>query len=95
MNREISLYERNKGLWWSVGSAILIQGIIILVLALNMINRRKAERALRVSEQRLSLALESGSDGYWDLDVPSHTLLFSPFRGINLGVTRQEKLAQI
>ncbi|GEP10587.1 hypothetical protein MGN01_24320 [Methylobacterium gnaphalii] len=31
--------------------------------------RRAAEEALRLSEERLSLALDSGSDGLWDLDL--------------------------
>ena len=31
--------------------------------------RWKAEDALRVSEERLALALDSGSDGVWDLDI--------------------------
>ena len=31
--------------------------------------RREAEDALRLSEERLSLALESGSDGFWDWDI--------------------------
>ncbi len=31
--------------------------------------RREAEDALRLSEERLSLALDSGSDGFWDWDI--------------------------
>ncbi|PZQ11595.1 MAG: PAS domain S-box protein [Ancylobacter novellus] len=39
--------------------------------------RRDAEEALRLSEERLSLALESGSDGFWDWDLETGEVQFS------------------
>ena len=40
-------------------------------------DRRAAEEALRLSEQRLALALDSSSDGLWDWCVPSGRVTFS------------------
>lgn len=43
------------------------------------ISTRKAmEAALRRSEKRLQLALETTSDGLWDWDIPANSLYFSP-----------------
>ena len=39
---------------------------------------RKAEAALRKSEERLKLALESTRDGLWDYDLVNDTCFFSP-----------------
>ena len=48
------------------------------VAALRDISARKvAEDALRISEERLALALENGSDGFWDCDLNSGAIHFS------------------
>ncbi len=43
----------------------------------------RAERALRESRDRLNLMLEGGSDGFWDLDIPSGGFFFSS-RGLDI-----------
>jgi PAS domain S-box-containing protein len=40
--------------------------------------RRRAEEAVRASEERLGLALEAASMGYWDWDIPSGETVWSP-----------------
>ncbi len=40
--------------------------------------REQAERALQVSEERLSLALEATSDGVWDWNITTGHVIFSP-----------------
>ncbi|MCG8510578.1 MAG: PAS domain S-box protein, partial [Rhodospirillales bacterium] len=42
------------------------------------ISRRHAEEVLRVSEERLKLALEGTEDGMWDWNVASGDIYFSP-----------------
>lgn len=39
--------------------------------------RRSAEEALRISEERLALAIENGNDGFWDWAAESKQLWFS------------------
>lgn len=43
-----------------------------------IIDRRKAEDALRASEMRYSLAVQGTSDGIWDWDLKADTVYFSP-----------------
>ncbi len=47
-------------------------------LAEDVTERRKAEAALRKSEERLKLALESTRDGLWDYDLTVDACFFSP-----------------
>jgi PAS domain S-box-containing protein len=39
--------------------------------------RKRAEKALRHSEERLALAMEGASDGMWDWDIPGQTVHLS------------------
>jgi two-component system, sensor histidine kinase and response regulator len=47
-------------------------------VAEDVTERRKAEAALRKSEERLKLALESTRDGLWDYDLANDSCFFSP-----------------
>jgi PAS domain S-box-containing protein len=40
--------------------------------------RKRAEEALRVSEERFALAVQGANDGIWDWDIVNHTLYWSP-----------------
>ncbi|MCB1876527.1 MAG: response regulator [Chromatiales bacterium] len=51
---------------WAVGSARDVTAL------------RRAERRLRISEERLNLALEGANDGLWDIDLRARTVFVSP-----------------
>ncbi len=47
--------------------------------------RKEAEAALRLSEERYSLALDAANEGLWDWDLPSGNAHFSPRYSTMLG----------
>jgi PAS domain S-box-containing protein len=55
------------------GSSLLVtQAALITGLVLNLRRRRKAERSLRESDERMKLAAEAGHLGMWDWDFASN-----------------------
>jgi PAS domain S-box-containing protein len=60
---------------WPVGTD---QQLSFNAFAHDISERRRAEEAVRASEERLGLALEAAGMGYWDLDVPSGETVWSP-----------------
>lgn len=52
--------------------------------------RRSVEDALRVSQERLALAIENGNDGFWDWAADSKQLWFSDQLLRKLGYTSEE-----
>lgn len=74
---------------------LAILGFAALALFADRMHRanralRTSETALRISEERLALALDSGSDGLWDWDVATGTVWFSDRWHTMLGYERGE-----
>jgi len=57
----------------STGKCKYIDGIIF-----DITEGKKAEERLRISEERLSLAMEATSDGLWDRNIASGEVFYSP-----------------
>lgn len=66
INRPSSLYSLSKTELWILAGVGAAMSTVIIVLVWNIRSRKKAEEALRDSEQRLRLALEGSQDGMWD-----------------------------
>lgn len=58
-----------------------------VTFVLDITERRRAEEALRLSEERLAFAVRGASDGMWDWDVPTGRVWFSSRFREMLGVT--------
>jgi PAS domain S-box-containing protein len=62
----------------------------LMGIARDITERKKAEETLREHSERLSLAAEGGRIGFWDLDLPSGRVIYSPMWGKILGYSIQE-----
>jgi PAS domain S-box-containing protein len=67
--REPSLWRDYQGTITSVIALMIFESLLILALVMNLKMRRKAERALLESEERVRLAASSAGAGLWSLDV--------------------------
>lgn len=59
-------------------SIFLLLLVIIIVLIINFRKRLRAEKALKVSESRLNLALNATNDGIWDWNISTGQVYYSP-----------------
>lgn len=67
--RQPTVWQRYR--WWIVGALVvaLVQAGSIVQLGRTLVRRRRAERALRESEERVNLAADSAGAGLWSLDL--------------------------
>lgn len=69
--RQPTLWEQHKWRMLAVLLFCLAETAIIALLATNLRRRRRAEQALRESEERLNLATAGADLGVWMMDIPS------------------------
>ena len=67
--RQVSLWNRHRAEIIAALLLILAEGGLIFGLVMNLHRRRKVERSLADSEERLSLAAASAGAGIWVLDI--------------------------
>lgn len=67
-------YQNLRGVPFMRGAEV-IGGVLIRE---NVTERRKARESLRLSEERLRLAMEAASDGLWDWNLASDEVYWSP-----------------
>lgn len=87
---EVCLYHRDGSIRRNLlfGGEILLDGRTSLVLSLRDITeQRNQEQALKDSQERLNLALESADLGTWDWHIPSNMLFASARAALLHGLT--------
>lgn len=67
--REPPIWERHRTLLIGGPSLLVVQSALIASLVLNLGRRRKAERLLRESEERMKLAADAAELGMWEWDL--------------------------
>jgi PAS domain S-box-containing protein len=70
--RTPTTWERHWKLIVSMVSVVLVQGLLIAGLVKNLSRRRKAERSMRESEERMKLAAEAAHLGMWEWDLATN-----------------------
>jgi PAS domain S-box-containing protein len=69
--RDRSLWERRRGPILATAAVVALQSVLIAGLIVQRSRRKRAERSLRDSEERMSLAAEAANLGMWVWDVVS------------------------
>ena len=67
------IYEQGRGIFTAHGELLCLDGVLFDITA-----RKRAETALRLSEERLQLALEGSALGLWDWNISTGKTYFDP-----------------
>jgi PAS domain S-box-containing protein len=67
--RAPTFWQQHRGLIIGTASVCVAQGVLITALIVNLLRRRRAERSLGKSEQRVTLAAEAARVGVWELNT--------------------------
>jgi PAS domain S-box-containing protein len=77
IGREISFYERYKVPIWVAIGVLSAQAVTIIFLVATMVLCKRAEYALKRSEQTLDLAIRGADLGLWSWHIPGRRLLLN------------------
>ncbi len=66
--RQPTFWQQHRTFIIGIMSLCVAQGLLITALIMNLLRRRRAERSLRESEERITLAAEAAHLGIWELN---------------------------
>lgn len=69
-------YRHKDGSYRWIEWRSIPQGSLIYAAARDVTDRKRAEQALRESQERLELAMEAANDGLWDWDIAQDKVFF-------------------
>ena len=94
INRPFSFYETYKALVWSVLGIFTALVFFILILSINIIRRTRAENALRKSEERYRMLVETMTEGLVVIDRNRILRYINTSLSEMLGYQREEILGK-
>lgn len=69
INRPTTFYHRYRTLIWSVALAFIVLGTLVIILGINVVQRRNSQARLAAERERLAVTLRSIGDGVITTDV--------------------------
>lgn len=94
ISAEVSIFVRHKRLILTTLAALAVQTLIILLLAVNIGRRRRAEQRLEESKAHYRKVFENVQDAYYEATEGGELLEMSPSVEKVLGYTRDELIGQ-
>lgn len=90
VNKPFSLYDEYSLIIWIVAVIIVAQGLSIALLITSNIKKKRAETALRMSENKYRTIFETANEGIWVGDRHQRTILVNDVLAKMLGYTTEE-----
>jgi PAS domain S-box-containing protein len=75
------VYEQGQGFWDEQGNLLHLDGVLY-----DITERKRAQNALQISEERLRLALDSAHMGCWDLNLLTQEIVWTESLEILMGM---------
>ncbi len=79
---EVHNIKKDGTPFWCQATASLLEhpeyGMVMVAVQYDVSDRKRVEQALRLSEERLQLALEGSGDGLWDWNIVNDKVYLSP-----------------
>ena len=94
-NKPFSIYQEYKRWIWSVAGVVAVLVVWVVALTFNVTKRRRAEEALRESNERLTSIIESSPVAVLLVDQAGRIRLWSPAAERIFGWGRDEVLGRI
>ena len=95
INRPVSFYAQHRRKVWVALAVIALLSLIIVGQSWALRRAKRAERALRDSEERYRRIVDTASEGIWSMDENHRTTFVNSRMADMLGYSAQDMLGQV